>query len=318
MFQNRLLFVVHRYYPFPGGSEYYVRNMAEEALKRGWDVTVLAHEHKGDQNGVKVTNDYNILKEDWALIVVHGGDCISQNVVHLNADKIGSPVLFMLIKPSETPVCMNGLINHNYIGYSTKIDIDFCRKYGVLDKARRVRHGIPLINPPIHYVSSEDFNMEKIFVSAGGFYPHKGMTELADIFAAKSHDAYLRLFGYSDHPIAADPSYVSINRGKSQEEVLSAINLADGYIMNSFEEGFGLVLLEAMMMKTPWFARKGVGAVLDLERYGVVYENELELIDILNNYKRDNEKVEKAYEYVMSNHTIQNTVDDIEDILIGG
>ena len=45
----RLLFVVHRYYPFPGGSEYYTAAMAEEALSRGHDVTVLTGEHQGDQ-----------------------------------------------------------------------------------------------------------------------------------------------------------------------------------------------------------------------------------------------------------------------------
>ena len=31
----KLLFVVHRYAPFPGGSEYYVQAMTEEALSRG-------------------------------------------------------------------------------------------------------------------------------------------------------------------------------------------------------------------------------------------------------------------------------------------
>ena len=73
----RLLFVVHRYAPYPGGSEYYVQNMAEEMLKRKHEVTVLAHEHKGDYNGVIASNDYNtILNQPWDLIIVHGGDVI--------------------------------------------------------------------------------------------------------------------------------------------------------------------------------------------------------------------------------------------------
>ena len=71
----RLLFVVHRYAPFPGGSEVNTQNMAEGMLARKHDVTVLAHEHQGDLNGVKVSNDYNtLLNQKWDLIIVHGGD----------------------------------------------------------------------------------------------------------------------------------------------------------------------------------------------------------------------------------------------------
>ena len=44
----KILYVVHRYAPYPGGSENYVRDMAEETVSRGHDVTELACEHKGD------------------------------------------------------------------------------------------------------------------------------------------------------------------------------------------------------------------------------------------------------------------------------
>ncbi len=98
MSNARIMFVVHRYAPFPGGSEYYVRDMAEECVRRGYDVTVLAHEHQGDLNGVKVTNDYNILNQRWNLIVVHGGDVISQNIVHANAYALRkTPVVYMIM-----------------------------------------------------------------------------------------------------------------------------------------------------------------------------------------------------------------------------
>ena len=125
---SKLLFVVHRYFPYPGGSEYFVQWMAEECLKRGHDVTVLSHTHKGDQNGVNVTSYYQILgNQKWDLIIVHGGDCVSQNVVHENAFIINrlSPVLYMIIKPSESPVCINGLKHHRFLGYSTDVDIQF-------------------------------------------------------------------------------------------------------------------------------------------------------------------------------------------------
>jgi len=38
---KKILYVVHRYAPYPGGSENYVRDMAEETLRRGHDVTVF-------------------------------------------------------------------------------------------------------------------------------------------------------------------------------------------------------------------------------------------------------------------------------------
>mgnify|MGYP003347851870 CR=1 FL=1 len=54
-----LLFVVHRY-GYPGGSEQYTRDMAEESLRRGHSVAVFAGEHSGNMNGVYVTSDTNI------------------------------------------------------------------------------------------------------------------------------------------------------------------------------------------------------------------------------------------------------------------
>ena len=106
----RLLFVVHRYVPFPGGSEYYVRDMAEECQRRGHNVTVLANDHQGDQNGIPVSNDYlEVLNQPWDLIIVHGADVISQNVVIANAHAIQSPILYMIIKPTESNVGLKGL-----------------------------------------------------------------------------------------------------------------------------------------------------------------------------------------------------------------
>ena len=122
----KILFVVHRYAPYPGGSEYYTANMAEEMLKRGHDVTVLAHEHKGDYNGVKVSDDYQEMlgNRSWHLIIVHGGDCISQNIVHINSNNIQSSILYLIVKPSESQVCLHGLAHERFLGYSTSMDID--------------------------------------------------------------------------------------------------------------------------------------------------------------------------------------------------
>lgn len=306
----KLLYVVHRYYPFPGGSEYYVRDMAEESHRRGHEVTVLAHEHQGDQNGVTVTNDYQVLSNKWDLIIVHGGDVISQNIVHINAFVIRSPVVYMLIKPSESAACMHGMKYHRYVSYSTSMDIEHIKKHGYFSKARRVRHGIV---PERTIVPAKKY-AKKTFVSAGGFYPHKAMVPLAEAFEKSGINGELHLYGYGEGPRPAQSDKVKVFFGEPKESVMSAIAGADAYIMNSYEEGFGLVLLEAMMNKTPWFARNIAGAK-DMAEYGHTYETEEQLMYHLELMKSLDTKVDSAYNYVMANHTIVQTVNDIEDIL---
>ena len=288
--------------------------MAEEMITRKHDVTVLAHEHQGNQNGVIVSNDYNtILNQKWDMIIVHGGDVISQNVIHINADKLKSPVLYLIVKPSDSEVCVNGLNYHRFLGYSTSMDIEHLKKYGVLEKGRRVRHGIV----PEFYFRNIIDKTKTIFVSAGGFWPHKAMTPLAEAFTkANIPDAELHLYGYGEkYLMPAENDVVKCFYGKDKTEVLLAINGADAYIMNSYEEGFGLVLLEAMMNKTPWYARNIAGAK-DMCYYGTTYNDEQELMELLRNHERDDWKIEDAYNYVMANHTIQDTCNDIEDVLL--
>lgn len=323
MTSKKILFVVHRYVPFAGGSEYYVRDMAEEMVKRGHDVTVLAEEHKGPQNLVDVTNDYSVLiNEKWDLIVVHGSDVVSQNLVHLNALAINSisPVCYMIIKPSYTPLSLNGVKHHKYLSYSTQNDIDYILEQGVPEKARRIRHGINHVKE-LELAKNSEFiqkNGKKVFVSAGGFWNHKAMIPLADAFMqANIPNTELRLFGYGPGMVYDDTENVKWIKEASHGEVLANICDADGYIMNSYEEGFGLVLLEAMLLKTPWYARTDVGAVNQLLAYGKGYFNEVQLMQIIkDDLSQDlSKQIKSAYDYVLANHTIIQTCNDIEDIL---
>jgi glycosyltransferase involved in cell wall biosynthesis len=309
----RLLFVVHRYAPYPGGSEYYVANMAEEMLKRGHEVFVLSPTNQGDYNGVKVLDDFYSLAEKWDLIIVHGGDVQAQNIVHINADKMKSPVLYLIIKPSDSNVCVHGLKHHRFLGYSTSMDTDHLKKHGVLDRGRRVRHGIE----QVAYIRATYDKTKTVFVSAGGFWPHKAMTPLAEAFTkANIPNAELHLYGYGEEQLMpSENDVVKCFFDKEKADVLFAVNAADAYIMNSYEEGFGLVLLEAMMNKTPWYARDIAGAK-DMCYYGTTYNDEKELMELLRNHKRDEKKIDDAYNYVMCNHTIQDTCNDIEDILL--
>jgi len=110
-------------------------------------------------------------------------------------------------------------------------------------------------------------------------------------------------------------SNVFVQKGKSKELVMRAVASADAYIMHSYEEGFGLVLIEAMLNKTPWIARC-VGGAYDMRHYGIVYTDDTSLVDTLNSGIYELKDTKKSYDYAMTEHTITSTCDDIEDILL--
>jgi glycosyltransferase involved in cell wall biosynthesis len=315
-----ILFVVHRYYPYPGGSEYYVRDMAIEMKNRGHEITILAHEHQGNQDNIIVTNDYNILNQKFDLIIVHGADCISQNIVLMNINSIKSPVLYLIIKPSDSLIARHGMKNAKYLGYSTSMDLEHIRfpNNYYLSRARRVRHGI---NPKTTIKqSTTPIGQRNYYVSAGGFWLHKGMQSLANNFELFGPpNTYLKLYGYGEQQnMPKNTSKVSCYYGAPRDIVMEAIANSRGYIMNSYEEGFGLVLLEAMLNNVPCYARNIAGAA-DMKNYVITYDTEdskdlfskikiTETVDMTN-------MLQQNYEYVMTNHTIHQTGDDLEDII---
>lgn len=316
----KLCFVVHRYAPFPGGSEYYVQQLAEECVKRNHDVTVFAGEHKGDLNNVHVTSDPNCLMNN-DLVIVHGGDVNVQNFVLSNIRNINGPVLYMLIKPSENPICLQGLFDATYIGCSTIEDWNHVKKWKVFKKARTVVHGISSTDClGIQGEFKKKYNIPKnktMFLSCGGYWPHKRHRELAEVFIkANLNNAILVTTGYNNDPnsiprISENVISLLIEDAK---DVKNAIADADCYIMNSETEGFGLVILEAMYNKTPWIARKIAGARL-LADYGTVYEKEDELCELIKTFSPNKNIIENAYNMVKGCYMIENTVDDILNII---
>ena len=314
----KLLFCVHRYAPFPGGSEIYVQSMAEESLRRGHQVSVLAGEHRGDWNGVHVTDNPGILLGAWDLIIVHGGDVNVQNFVLTNIKRIPSPVLYLLILPSESAPCMRGLSDAKLIGCSTQQDWDHCAKHGVTAKSVIIRHGISMQNCMGHSGFKAKHNIgNRMFLSCGGYWPNKAMKELAQVFEQANVDnAVLVTTGYDNRmnlmpQQSAKVLPLLIN---DRQELLSAIVDADCMIMHSYQEGFGLVLLESMLNETPWIARNIAGAKL-LSKFGKTYETDAELVTLLQNFDFSVDSSESR-NYVLENHLISHTVDDIESAVL--
>lgn len=317
----KILFAVHRYAPFPGGSEYNVQRTAEEMISRGIEVTVVAGEHKGDLNGVTVTSSVN--PNDFDLVVIHGGDVSVQNLFLQNIKNFKTPVLYWLIKPSESPICLQGLKDATYIGCSTEEDWNHVEKWGVKDKSFKVAYGIKEEDAGTvgifkkKYGIPDDVNM---FLSCGGYWPNKKMRELAKAFKdADLENSVLVTTGYDNRhdlmPEASDnviPLMI-----EDPTEIRHAMADAHCYIMNSDAEGFGLVLLESMLNCTPWLSRNIAGAKL-MSDYGCVYDTEEDLTRILKIWETDphrNNRINYAYDFVITEHLIRNTVDDILNIL---
>jgi glycosyltransferase involved in cell wall biosynthesis len=319
----RILYVVHRYAPFPGGSENYVRDMAEETLSRGHEVCVFTGEHQGDWNGVRVTDLISVLNEKWDLIVIHGGDVGVQDFVLRHASAIQSPILFMLIVPSESQTYLNAIRECDYIGCSTKEDWNYVIDKGVVTKSKEIRHGIdPKISTGLPgFREKYGIKTQYMFLSCGGYWPNKAMKELVDTFNRLGRDdVTLVLTGYDNrHNIKPEESeFVKPLMVENRDDVMSAIMESDLYIMHSHKEGFGLVLLEAMLNKTPWTSRNIAGAKL-LKDFGFTYEHDEDLLQYMKEFLDagyvTDEKIDNAYEFVTLNHTIKNTVDDILKLL---
>lgn len=317
---KKILYVVHRYAPYPGGSENFVKNLAEETLRRGNEVAVFSGCHKGDQNGVRVTNNVSIFNEKWDLVVVHGGDVDVQNFVLYNIKNLPYPVLYLLIKPSESEICLRGMHDASWLGCGSTQDWNHVTKYKMRDKSVYV----PFSINPSESIGREGFKKKydiktsKMFVSCGGFWPHKAMRELANLFEkANLSDTTLVLTGYdnSHNCMPTNSDKIKSLMLENRDDVLSAIREADLYIMHSYEEGFGLVLLEAIINETPWAARNIAGAEV-LKSFGFTYNTDNELIDYIKTFCRpSDDKILTAKQHVLDNHSSKNTVDSILEIL---
>lgn len=311
---KKLLYVVHRYAPYPGGSENHVRDLAEESVNQGCDVTVFAGEHRGDLNGVKLTNNPAILEEKFDLIIVHGGDVYVQNYVLQRINSLKSPVLYLIILPSESPVCLQALKDAKYIGCSTIEDWKHVEKYNVLNKSVEINVSIDLkksIGNP-GFKNKYNIKTPKMFLSSGGFWQHKGMEKLKELFQRLPlNDVTLVLTGYQNWNMAPkEANRVKTLLLEDKQEVLNAMKEADLYIMNSYNEGFGLVLLEAIMNEVPWAARNMAGAKL-LNNYGYTYNTDSELMQIMMNYEKKENVLKSAVSYVVEKHSSKNIIQNI-------
>jgi glycosyltransferase involved in cell wall biosynthesis len=145
------------------------------------------------------------------------------------------------------------------------------------------------------------------------------MRELASVFkSANLDDAVLVTTGYDNRmdlmPAASDNVIPLLLENK--QDVFDAILEAECYLMHSSTEGFGLVLLESMLNGTPWISRHMAGAAM-LAKFGRTYTSDEQLVNLLKDFSREDFDLVAAKQYIMENHTIKSTVDDIEAVVLG-
>lgn len=317
---SKLLFVVHRY-GMPGGSEYNVQRLAEQAVAEGHDVTVLAAQHTGDLNGVKVTNVHPIVFHQWDLIFVHGS-CPSQDFVHEHSADITSPIYYLIVQPTDSEISQKGMANARWIGCGTSFDIAHVAKYGHQDKMRHFTYGIDTSYTGEFGQFKERYGIDtsRMYLSVGGFWPHKRHRELAEVFRrVKPADTTLVLMGY-DIRFGQPPQQgdgVVVIYGAEQQEVFNAMWDADLLIQNSTSEGYGLVLLEAMFNFCPWVSTD-TAAAHDLAElgYGGIYhdENGLEVF-LGHGSRRCTKTFEEEKHYVEANHNMHVSLNSVLKVL---
>jgi glycosyltransferase involved in cell wall biosynthesis len=320
---HKLLFVVHRYPPYGvGGSEYNVQRIAEQAVKEGHDVTVFS-EYDGEYNGVTVTTDSNIVFQPFDLIFVHGS-CPHQDFVHQHSADIPSPIYYLIVQPSDSNICQYGMQHATWIGYGTSFDYAHIAKYGLEHKGREFVYGIDTsIEATQGFKDRYAITTSLMYLTVGGFWPHKQHKELAEIFRrADPFDTTLVCMGY-DTRFGQPPMQshnVVVIYGADQQEVFNAMLESNLLILNSTSEGYGLVLLEAMYYMCPWLSTD-VAAAHDLHElgYGTIYHSDEELErylkGLLLNVMPPKFGTGEEMQYVADHHSMAHSLKSLLSVL---
>jgi len=234
-----------------------------------------------------------------------------QDYALLNIKKIKAKTLYWIIKPSDSESAINGFKHATAIGWGTSYDFNHALKYNCAAKAKHIRYSVDLNDCFGTKSTHNDF----VFLSSGGFGAHKGFCDLIDIFTELNvPNTKLILTGYIGDPPISTNKNIEVFKINNRLDYLNILANADVYIMNSYSEGFGLVLLDAMINKIPWISRDIAGAT-DMKQYGNIYSSNQELKKLILNYKHDQNKIEAAYDYILNEKTINCMVKDFYSIL---
>ncbi len=123
-------------------------------------------------------------------------------------------------------------------------------------------------------------------------------------------------YDYKDKPIMKDDINVSFVGILSGNDKIAAYKSTDVFVLPSYSENFGMVILEAMAAGVPVIVSKNVGLAEEIMNYhaGVVVNNninELEeaIIQLLNNTSLANNNISNAYDMINKKFSIDRVAD---------
>jgi glycosyltransferase involved in cell wall biosynthesis len=159
-----------------------------------------------------------------------------------------------------------------------------------------------------------------MYLSVGGFWPHKRMNELSEEFQKANIDnCTLVLMGY-DTRFGQPPmrsKNIRIFVGADQQTIFNAMRESDLYILNSDNEGYGLVLLESMLNGCEWIGRD-IAAAHDLHTYyalGNTYKTKEELQILLKSFLKNENAIKAGKSFVTTTHNAERSVICLEQCL---
>ena len=218
----------------------------------------------------------------------------------------------------------------NIIGISESVVKKFREKYDY--KKTKVIYN--LINEKKIIDKSKEFKVSnpknKInFISVGRFHNMKGYDRLVDVFARLKNEK--KLDNVSLRLIGDGPDFNLVKNKIEENNLQDYINLeglkknpfpyvkaSDVFLMCSRYEPFGLVILEAMILKVPVISCEvaSINEIMD-KKYGMIVENNEE--GLYEGIKKiiENKSIIKKYQNELTNYKypVNNIIKEIERLL---
>jgi len=312
---GQYLIVAQKYKPHIGGTANFVQTIAEGLDSAGHKTIVLADNGGEDHylNNVLVTSNFEYVLASYNAILIIDSCLKTYTTKWLEyTHKISSPIYYWLLENRYTVNNCQSIGEADCVIYYSELTKQMLNHFHV--KGHYVPPGINIENS-IQNKGQSGITTE-YYMSASGYWAHKRHNDLARIFNFLQYPILINTGCCNEPHIPQDSDFVRNLIINEKEHMLKILADSQCYIMHSLFEGFGLILLEAMINKVPWYAYHTGGAI-DLQHWGFTYTHNDELIKAILNNEWEHIDVQAAYEYAVEHHSISNMISALCHILPG-
>jgi len=176
---------------------------------------------------------------------------------------------------------------------------------------------------------SADTAQQVLFI--GGTMPRKGISTLLSAWAKYEGPETLLIAGYgnaNEFQVVREDCGVKPNRAKflgfvTEEKLLELYRESKALVLPSYEEGFGIPVLEALAAGTPVVCSDVVGSRFVIEECsgGLTFPAgdadalETALVELLGNESMRQQAGAAGRDHITSNYLWRHVVDDLDDVL---